>query len=321
MDNKLTKKRLSDFLSYEWILVVIAAIAAIIVWELAYTVASVRLTVGQSFKYYFDESVSSLGNEDLFNMLSDGVFSYDVKTLDSEALTSSYNVLTTRLSVYEGDALFTDYTEKEDGSVRAKEIIDTYGYNYERLLSDAKEYLSGFLKSGKTNPLSYEDLDESKIEAHFNERTQKRVYKNSIKAGEISVENEKERIKSLCSEVADFERLLDCDTDGLFFRYTRYEQSASASGNGESVYDDAYDKEKTEGRENAIYGLNVGALTGGKNNITKYVKRAGEADASEITLIIFDFKSQQEDLQYEAISFINAIVRDCSNILSVTAEA
>lgn len=321
MDNKLTKKRLSDFLSYEWILVIIAAVAAIIVWELVYTVASVRLTVGQSFKYYFDESVSSLGNEDLFNMLSDGVFSYDVKTLDSEALTSSYNVLTTRLSVYEGDALFTDYTEKEDGTVRAKEIIDTYGYNYERLLSDAKEYLSGFLKNGKTNPLSYEDLDESKIEAHFNERTKKRVYKNSLKAGEISVEDEKERIKSLCEEVADFERLLACETDGLFFRYTRYEQSVNASDDGESVYGGVYEKEKSEGRENAIYGLNVGALTGGKNNITKYVKRAGEADASEITLIIFDFKSQQEDLQYEAIAFINAIVRDCANILSVTAEA
>ena len=60
MDNKLTKKRLSDFLAYEWILTIIIAVAAIVVWELVYTMSAVRLTVGQAFKYYYDEKASTI---------------------------------------------------------------------------------------------------------------------------------------------------------------------------------------------------------------------------------------------------------------------
>lgn len=321
MDNKLTKKRLSDFLAYEWILTIIVAAAAIIVWELVYTVSAVRLTTGQSFKFYYDENVASLGDGYFYEMLSDDVFSYDVKELSSESLSSSYNVLSTRLSVFEGDVIFTDCVAKEDGNVRAAELVDQYGYNYERLLSDAKSYLSAFLKTEGENPLVYENLDENKIIANFNARAKKRVYKNSLRAGEISFNDELDRIKKLCAETSDFERLLSCGKEGLFYRYTRYEQSAkNASDKDKAAYETLVGKEKDAGRENAVYGIDLGVLTGGKNSVTKYVKRAGEADASGVTILVFDFKSEQEDLQYEAISFINAIVRDCSDILATASD-
>lgn len=311
MDNKLTKKRLSDFLAYEWILMIIAAIGAIIVWELVYTTSAVRLTTGQSFKFYFDENVASVGDGTFYGTLvDDGAFSYDVKELTSESLTSEYNVLSTRLSVYEGDVIFTDYTQAEEGSdVRAKTLVDSYGYNYERLLSDAKAYLSGFYTDG--------NLDEAKIQAHFNERAGKRVYKNSLKAGEISVQDEIDRIKKLEKDVADFERLLSSDVENLFFRYTKYEQSLeTAEEKSKQTYADLVAKEKEQGRENAAYGLNLGALKNGKTDVTEYVKLAGTSSADGVTLLVFDFKSEQEDLQYEAIGFINCIVRNCSNVLS-----
>ena len=57
MDNKITKSRLSDLLSYEWILMLIIAVVSIIAWELFYTMGGVKLTVGQSFKYYYDQSI------------------------------------------------------------------------------------------------------------------------------------------------------------------------------------------------------------------------------------------------------------------------
>jgi len=110
--------------------------------------------------------------------------------------------------------------------------------------------------------------------------------------------------------------------EGLFYRYTRYEQSAkTAQEKDKASYETLVGKEKEAGRENAVYGLELGALSGGRNSVTKYVKRAGEADASGVTLLVFDFKSEQEDLQYEAIAFINAIVRDCSDILSTAGGA
>lgn len=312
MDNRLTKKRLSDFLAYEWILVIIVAVAAIIVWELVYTVSAVRLTTGQSFKYYYDENVAAVKDDDFYNMLKkSNAFGYDVKELSSESLTSEYNVLSTRLSVYEGDAIFTDCIDGEDGSNRAKDLTDAYGYNYERLLSDAKAYVAAFTDADGT-------LNETKIEENFNKRANKRVYKNALKADEISLADEIKRIEKLVDEIADFEKLLNSDVENLFFRYTKFEQSANNSTDG-TIKDDyvaAAEREKAEGRENAIYGLNLGALKGGKKDITEYVKRAGESTADGVTLLIFDFKDEQPDLQYEAIGFINAIVRDCSDILS-----
>lgn len=309
MDNKLTKKRLSDFLAYEWILTLIVAVAAIVLWELVYTVSAVRLTTGQSFKYYFDENVSSLGDGAFYTMLSDDVFSYDVKELSSEQLTSKYNVLSTRLSVYEGDVIFTDTVENESQPVRAKTLADSYGYNYERLLSDAEEYVSQFYTDGK--------LDDGKIQAHFNERARKRVYKNALKSGEISVADEIRRIEKLEKEIADFKKLLSNGKDGLFFRYTRYEQTlASVDDKNKASYEKLFNAEKEKGRENAVYGLNLGALTGGKTDVTKFVKLNGENGSAEnVTLLVFDFKDEQPDLQYEVISFINALVRNCSDIL------
>jgi hypothetical protein len=54
MDNKITKNRLSNFLAYEWIVIIIVCVVLIFVWEIVYTVGAVRLTAGQKFNFYFD---------------------------------------------------------------------------------------------------------------------------------------------------------------------------------------------------------------------------------------------------------------------------
>ena len=86
-------------------------------------------------------------------------------------------------------------------------------------------------------------------------------------------------------------------------------------------YEKAVNSEKDAGRENAVYGLNLAALkcyggdTTGKKEVTDIVKYVGTAEADGVTLLVFDFKSEQPDLQYEAIAFINAVVRACSDII------
>ena len=181
MDNKLTKKRLSDYLSYEWILMIIVVAALIVVWELVYTVSAVRLTSGQQFRYYYDENIYS-GNDANFYDLLEGengekTFSYDVLSAGYEALNSQYNVLSVRLSVYEGDAIFTDSTEDENGSSRMKNTVDGYSmYTFTHLEEDGINYLSSFLKDEyaglsfaekKVKVYDYNNLDESKIDAQW----------------------------------------------------------------------------------------------------------------------------------------------------------
>ena len=323
MDNRITKRRLSDFLAYEWILIIIAIVASIIVWELIYSVSAVRLTVGQQFKYYFDQSVSSSGSSQFYNLLiDDDTFSYDVLELNTETLTADYNVLSVRLSIYEGDVIITDAKEAaedaEDKTVRAKTLVDnSYGeksecgmYDYQKLLSDAKAYLLGFMK---TEVISIDNIDEAKVEAHFRERMKK---DNRFRSEEQKIEGiklEVGRIKKLAKEVLDFEKLMALG-DEYFFTYRKYEQTLSSMSDDDrnkSAYQDAYDKQQT-----LRYGLRVGKLTGGEKNPSTYFKMQGADTADDVVIMIFDFKSQQPDLQYECISFINTIVRACSNIYS-----
>ncbi|MBE5754107.1 MAG: hypothetical protein E7340_02065 [Clostridiales bacterium] len=337
MDNKITKKRLSDFLSYEWIKLIIVCVVAVLLWEMVYTVTAVKPTVGQKFKYYFDTSV--YGNSTQLNALieDEDALSYDVLMFNSEQLSTDFNALPTRLTVQEGDILITDCranvsAEYEKGPfVRAKFVIDNYyAYCYEDLLKDAQNYLLvNFLKDGLTAENAFsafnEDyLDIEKISKVFRERMAKdnRFRTESQKAEGVFLE--KERVTRLYKEVIDFAKLLafkETDPD-LFLTYTKYDQSLIYPGDISLDYwKKEQQKEIDAGRVNATYALKVDALSkyqdenSKKVNPSKYFMYYGEYDAKDICITVFDFKAEQPHLQYETIPFINAIVRSCSTIL------
>lgn len=342
MDNKITKRRLSDFLAYEWILMIVISIVAIVVWELAYTIGAVRLTVGQEFKFYYDQTI--MGDSSVLHDLFDdkNTFSYDVLSVSSESLTSEYNVLATRLTVQEGDILITDCKgiddvpenpEDKPKEIRAKTMIDNYyGYSFEQMLADGQNYLlTTFMKDGSTQSVfdtyNESNLDQAKIESVFRARMKKdnRFRKESqIKDG---IKLETERVKQLYKELICFEELLshknDSAYDGLFLKYTKYEQTFNRldeNSEDKEYWEKAVQEEKDNGRENLVYALKVEGLTKHAttehSNPSKYftVRGAEEATAKDVCIMAFNFRSYQPHLQYECISFINTIVRECSNI-------
>ena len=323
MDNKVTKRRLSDFLAYEWILTIVAIAIAVIVLELVYTVCATRVSVGQNFKFYFDEDLYSYESDggSLYDILGVEIgvngktFSYDVLEVDSENLVSSYNVLSVRLSVQEGDVLFTSAEEKEDGKVRAKSIIDEQKiYDMEKLLDDAKTYLKKFLKSGETDVTVADNMDEGKIVDHFNTRMKgdNRFRTEAQKAEGRQAEIG--RIKKLSAEVADFERLLTSGREDLFYRYTKYAQAGADDETKDKTYERLLETETAE-RPDRIYGFNLGALTGGSRPASDFFKITGKSNSEGVVLLAFDFLEYQPELQFETISFINVIIRTCSNFL------
>ncbi len=336
MDNRLTKKRLSDYLSYEWILMIVVVVVAILGWELVYTMSAVRLTSGQEFKYYYDEDINAAAEKEFHNLIvggdGDETFSYDVLEKTYESLNSKYNVLSVRLSVYEGDAIFTDSNEDENGASRFKSIVDGNSvYTYDRLFSDGVKYLSAFLKA-EFSSVSYEEsvnlvydynnLDEEKIEARFSERMKGDNRFRSEEQKAEGKELEKGRIKKLCLEMKKFGYLLEYGKENdLFNTYTKYEYTlANASESDKEFYQKVFDREKEEGRENAAYGLKMDKLTGGKN-VSEYVRVSGKDSAEGVTLVLFDFYNAKEaklyDLQFETVSFVNKIVEEFSDIYSV----
>lgn len=335
MDNKITKQRLSNFLSYEWIVMIIIAVVAMVFWELVYTIGSVRLTPGQEFKFYYDYSVDASGSTALYNLLDkDGVLSYDVIELKYENVDKNYSeVLSARLSIHEGDIIVTDYIDysKEDGAkddtektIRLKQLVDSfYGYSYNELYADAVKYLEGFLPDGVSfnGEISFSKLDKQKIEDSFRERMKKdnRFRKEEqILAG---IKLEESRLEKLCNEVVDFAKLLSLSEEypELFYNYTKYEQSYQQETDQKikEQYARAMQFEIENGRGNVPYALCVSALKGGqgKSDPSVYFKRVGKENAESIAIMVFDFHKEQPNLQYETISAINTIVRECSTLL------
>ncbi len=96
MDNKITRKRLSNFLAYDWILLAFICAVAIFIWEMIYSVTSVSLTVGQNYKIYYDyymlfdtnylELVENLGGNEDLGYSNGKTFSYEIQKIDVEKI-------------------------------------------------------------------------------------------------------------------------------------------------------------------------------------------------------------------------------------------
>lgn len=265
MDNKITKSRLSDLLSYEWILMIVIAVVSIFAWEIFYTVGSVKLTVGQDFKYYYDQNIIVEDDAELRSRLVNGnTFSYDVLKLSAEALSKENFVLGDRLSIQEGDVIFTDslgLNEFEDENqtipktVRAKSLIDSdkiYIGSLDQMVYDAKIYLTkNFFVDGAYSQIEQKvvadeilpnlitllsegntesekilnSIDDDKVEKMFLKRNKEDNRFREKSAVKKGIELEKERIIKLCENVLFFEDFIQNNQEALL-SYTRYSQSA-----------------------------------------------------------------------------------------------
>ena len=66
-----------------------------------------------------------------------------------------------------------------------------------------------------------------------------------------------------------------------------------------------------------IYAINLGAMptVEGKTNPSDLCTMRDSESAENVCIMVFDFRSYQPHLQFETISFINTIVRNCSTLL------
>jgi hypothetical protein len=334
MDNKITKRRLHDFFSYEWIIMIVVIIVGILAWDLIFTMTRVKLTPGQDFLIFYDETVDVQSASETYALYQkDGkeyrtVFSYDVLRLGHEELISEYNVMQDRLAIHEGDVIVTDCAEPDadatNKSVRAKTLIDRFPIcDYQTLLEDAENYLAKLLKDefldsdGKIvnggDVADFSNVDLAKVEALFRQRMARdNRYRTELQRQE-GIKLEEGRIQDLCYEVKRFRYLLT-KGDQYFLTYTRYDQiiSQDESGTAEEFYKN--DKYRLLGERK--YGLKVEALNGGYNKEApaKHFRKKGSSDAKDVVILVFDLKAYQPHLQYEAIAYINSIVAGCSDL-------
>ena len=347
MDNRITKKRLHDLLSYDWLKAILIVLGVIIAWEFVYSVASVKLTSGQEFKVFFDQNVYHVETNEILKDIQDKkILSYDVLKVGSENMLADYNLLSTRIEVGEGDIVFTDnkVVEPEGDkkvSVRAKEVIDGNPiYSYEVLLRESKKYIiDNFYKDGvidisSENPLvlntpsvldelelDLENLDQQKIESVFRQRMKGDNRFRKEEQIEQGVQDEKARIEKLVSDINFFNKFMleaeDIFGQDIFMRYTKYEQSEDFNPGEYSV---VVQREKDNGRENAVYGIDMGVLSSvgsPKEDASSLVKLNTKnpeetGTANNVIMMAINLQKEQPHLQYETISFIRYIIETYS---------
>ncbi len=321
MDNKITKSRLSNFFGYEWLLMLLVFGLAVLGWEIAFAVGRVKLTYGQEFNFYYDIGISA--NDSGFDAYLSDVFSYDVQSFGGSSIsedTGDTDMLYVYYSAGKADAVFTDAKKEESEGYRSSRLntlIDSYEvYDMQSLYDDAVKYLSSFLKEGETDCFVFSNLDKTKIEKGFKERNGK---DNRYRAGQISVQNEYERIEKLCREVKDFGTVLQYDKslsaeESIFYKYTKYEQTYNLSI---GYSDEQESQEMFQAQTEKSYGLKLEKLPTAQNkrSASEFFWRDGQSDCKDVVLTVFRSFEENDALQFESISFVNAIVRSFSSVL------
>lgn len=309
-------------LAYDWFKIVIIIAAIAVAWSLAYSVGAPRASVGQTFGLFVYEDFYAADSVALLNeMQKSGALSYDVLDLGTRSLTEQYyaTIMSAVTSVNEGDImLISDFAEDaKNNKSHYRSFVDVYGeivYDYDSLVSDAKIYcLSNGLVVEKNGAYS---LDNEAISAYFYKRMEKDPRFRNDEKRAAGVIKETARIKSVWNNAVSLEKCLS-EHPELKRTYTRFAQSYAATPED---YEE-YFKKQTEKN----YGLNLGALTGGKKQIMDLYKKTtyGENNeilgetANEIILCVFNYKVKQPDLQYETLGFVNYIIDNYSDFNSV----
>lgn len=165
MDAKITKTRLAQTLSYDWLKVVLAALAVIFVWVFVFTVTATRITNTQKYVIhnYFGVSLGDGFYTAGYEGYGKGkVFSYEIFEVESvnenQDPSIGYQLLETRFAVGEADAMFiadienpNNYYDKEGNQLT--QITEGTEYEF-------KSYLETFARSTYSRYTTRLDGDE-----------------------------------------------------------------------------------------------------------------------------------------------------------------
>lgn len=216
MDARITKQRLSNMLSYDWIKIVITIVAAVVALAVFFTMVRTRPGEFQVFAVYAYTDLKSGGDStDLAEKLQSGnVFSYDVLEVQSETFDTNgfYGEATymARRTAGQGTAMFTttrltgnEALPEETFLARAAGTGDScVALDLEIYLADCENYLKRFFSENwRTGP-----LDRAEAERCFLARNAKDKRYRSDEKKAAGILDEVSRLEKLRT---DYLRLLE----------------------------------------------------------------------------------------------------------------
>ena len=316
MDAKITKERLSRMLSYDWLKIVGAALVAILVWSLVFTVSATRVTPAQQFTAinYFGNvgTTSTEFSETLRDAFNDGIFSHEV--VETSELDIGGNeqygstLMDTRVQTSEGDVVFVpNISETEGADTYLQDLVHYYGYRLMNLDRDAEDgffkemerYLNHYYDGGYENGT----LNKEKVREDFLARIKKNKDKRYKKSAEIEegVQGDLARIEKYRDALVEFDEYL---ASGL----VRLETT--------TVLDhENNDKLFAEG----VYSINLCPDSEKMPNLKKIVAylKTVEGDDGEVQVLsaenmhvaLLAFDDVEKGFEYESLLYINYVIR------------
>lgn len=320
MDAKITKQRLANFLSYDWLKILVAAVLAVAAVCVFFTSVRTGPTDRQTFTVYAYELSEGDDAVSFADTLLDGdTFSYEILFTQYEGLTKTATgsifgglftgtTLSTRLTNTARTVMFV--SGLDDTSSTGYEAVvsliginsrrgdgETNGYlDFQTYLDDCAEYLGGFFGDLQTGT-----LDEEKAEECFLSRNGSDSRFRSEAQKEEGIAQEKERLEKLRSDylavTAAFEDNKLSDT----ILTVDEEHADPDSGIDEGEY---------------LCGVNVGRLSAIRSLFYTEAENeeSGETEksVSGLTMILFntnDLADKTNDLRYETVSFLAYLLR------------
>lgn len=305
MDARITKSRLSNFISYEWLKIAVTAVAAIIFWLIVLATAQTRPGVGGRFLFIVNQELMTGQDYTNFEETAEnnGVFSYEVLDYNSTTLTSSYAsfILGARFAVGEGDLLivsdmpFYDKNKQKVTDSYFDELVGSYaGYlgDYEKYFADCEAYLDAYYGG------DYETgaLDEGYLEEKFRERMKKdKRFKTEAQIA-VGLGEERARIESLRE---NYFAVQDYIADGVLS--LQWAECVVEDMNGESL-----DRSGT-------YGLQIDGSRLRSMERFAYLSAYDEEGnafktVDTLTFVVLPWADRQYDLQWEPLGMIRCLV-------------
>lgn len=331
MDAKITKSRLANLLSYDWLKIIAAILAVVFLLLVFFTTIKTRARDEQIYTVYIystTESVSG-GDPDMTLLSGDGanefaragmekgIFSYDVLNAELENFGSgaySETIFQSRRMAMQGTVMFvSDYLtpgkEAEEGetlTTTLDQLLENvedpdrcFVLETEQYLKDCESYLVRFFGGNWREGT----LDREEARACFMARNEKDNRYHLASQKEQGVKDEEARLEKLRE---DFIFVLDnCFATGV---YTHTEVTLGGEG-----------KEVT-----GSYAVNVGGLPSLRKFVYHNVKRTNEAGQEEyvqsgedICLVLFNNDNDEgkggdaaNDLRFETISFLRYLFEE-----------
>ena len=325
MDARITKQRLGNLLSYDWLKMLVTIAIFVFLVVLLFTMTATRVTNAQTFTVY---AYNGLSAGKRFNTLAgtlkdDHILSYDTLETEAELFTdeSRYDMLSLRRSTGAGDVMFISdvwtYKTDDDGNLLDEDgkIVDStedaavettsalysiamgaaassleegYGSVYDTrfFMQACGEYLVSFFGEDLENNNT---PDEAAVRASFLERNSgDKRYKNDD-AREKGIADERQRILDLRD---DYLVVLQCFENGTF-KYTEY---TAKNVDGSSF--------------TSVLGINLGGLEK-IADLAYYTDGEGNQVVSNLNLVIlYNNFHEANGLRFEPVTFLRYLYEE-----------